>query len=251
MTSCLSGAPEERGGGAAPEAIALVRPLVIVGLHERLETALQGRAIGEVMAAKGHAPVLLQDRALEAFDEPVGPGVPRLGPRVAEAEGATGFIERPLELGAAVGEHAAQPPAGPAVERPHDPPQEVGGGLGRVRREQPGHAVGARGIAGGDLPDLAHALELPDVEGVQAQQLAGLAGRDVPRLAVLGATRSCQRWCRYAAIRLAPQVAALTATLSSSRSVSAANCTGRPGRARCRRGCTPSCPYRSSRWRQR
>src|SRR5260370_33758402 len=57
MTSCLSGAPEERGWGAAPEAIALVRPLVIVGLHERLETALQGRAIGEVTAAKGHAPV--------------------------------------------------------------------------------------------------------------------------------------------------------------------------------------------------
>src|SRR6266851_609713 len=218
MTSCLSGAPEERGWGAAPEAIALVRPLVIVGLHERLETALQGRAIGEVTAAKGHAPVLLQDRALEAFDEPVGPGVPRLGPRVAEAERAAGLIERPFELGAAVGEHAAQPPAGPAVERQHDPTQEVGGGLGRVRGQEPRHAVGARGIAGRDLPDLAHALELPDVEGVQTHQLAWLAGGHMPRLA------------------------ALTATLSSSRSVSGASCTGRPGRARCRRGCTPSWP---------
>jgi hypothetical protein len=176
MTSCFSGAPEERGWGAAPEAIALVRPLVIVGLHERLETALQGRATGEVTAAKGHTPVLLQDRALEAFDEPVGPGVPRLGPRVAEAERAAGLIERPFELGAAVGEHAAQPPAGPAVERQHDPTQEVGGGLGRVRGQEPRHAVGARGIAGRDLPDLAHALELPDVEGVQTHQLAGLAG---------------------------------------------------------------------------
>src|SRR6266851_692455 len=242
MTSCLSGAPEERGWGAAPEAIALVRPLVIVGLHERLETALQGRAIGEVTAAKGHAPVLLQDRALEAFDEPVGPGVPRLGPRVAEAERAAGLIERPFELGAAVGEHAAQLPAGPAVERPHDPTQEVGGGLGRVRGQEPRHAVGARGIAGRDLPDLAHALELPDVEGVQTHQLAWLAGGRMPRCTVLGATRSCQRWRRYAAIRLAPHVAALTATLSSSRSVSGASCTGRPGRARCRRGCTPSWP---------
>jgi len=87
MTSGPSGAPEERGWGAAPEAIALVGSLVIVGLHERLEAALQGRATGEVTAAKGHAPVLVQDRALEAFDEPRGPGLPRFGPRVAEAEG--------------------------------------------------------------------------------------------------------------------------------------------------------------------
>ena len=100
--SSPSGAPEERGWGATPEAIALVGPLVIVGLHEPLETALQGRATGEVTAAKGHAPVFLQDRALEAFDKAVSPGVPRLGARVAEAQGVTGFIERPLELGAAV-----------------------------------------------------------------------------------------------------------------------------------------------------
>src|SRR5258705_9667042 len=114
MTSCLSGAPEERGWGAAPETIALVRPLVIVGLHERLETALQGRAIGEVTAAKGHAPMLLPDRALAGFHEPVGPCVPPLGPRVGEAGGAASLLERPLELGAAGGGRPAQPPAGPA-----------------------------------------------------------------------------------------------------------------------------------------
>src|SRR5258705_9311766 len=113
MTSCLSGAPEERGWGAAPETIALVRPLVIVGLHERLETALQGRAIGEVTAAKGHAPVLLQDRALEAFDEPVGPGVPRLGPRVAGTQRAAGPLQPPLLHGAPRGGPAAQPPPRP------------------------------------------------------------------------------------------------------------------------------------------
>src|SRR4030081_2150188 len=77
VTSSPSGAPEERGGGAAAEAVPLVRPLVIVGLHERLETALQGCATGEVAAAKGHAPMFLQDRALEPFDETVGPGIPR------------------------------------------------------------------------------------------------------------------------------------------------------------------------------
>jgi hypothetical protein len=46
-------------------------------------------------------------------------------------------------------------------------------------------------------------------------------------------------------MRLAPHVATLTATLNTNRSVSAASCTGRPGRARCRRGCTPSWPHYS------
>ena len=36
------------------------------------------------------------------------------------------------------------------------------------------------------MPHLAHALELPDVEGVQTHELAGLAGSDMPRPAVLG-----------------------------------------------------------------
>lgn len=37
------------------------------------------------------------------------------------------------------------------------------------------------------MPDLPHALELPDVEGVQANQLAGRGGLDVARDAPLGA----------------------------------------------------------------
>ena len=136
MRSGPSGAPEERGGGEAPEVIALVGSLVIVGLHERLEAALQGRATGEVTAVKGHAPVLLQDRALEAFGEAVGPGMPRFGPRMAEAEGVADLIELSSELGAAVGKHAAQPPASPTAKRQRDPTQEVGGGLGRVRGQE-------------------------------------------------------------------------------------------------------------------
>ena len=81
MRSSPRGAPEERGWGAAADAIALMRPFVVVGLHEGLEAVLQGRPAGEVTAAKGHAPVFLQDRGLEAFDKAVSPGVPRLGAR--------------------------------------------------------------------------------------------------------------------------------------------------------------------------
>ena len=162
-----------------------MRALVIVGLHESIEASLERRSTREVAPTEGHAPVLLQDRALQPLDEPVRPGVPRLRPGVAEAERPTGLIERALELGAPVGEYPAQPPARPAIQRHQEAMQEVGGRLGIVGRQQPRHAVGACGIAGRDLPDLAHALELPDVEGVHAHQLAGLAGGDVPRLAVL------------------------------------------------------------------
>jgi len=123
------------------------------------------------------------------------------------------------------------------------------------------------GLAGSHMPRLA-VLSLPQGAARPLGEQAGRLQRAVlehgqplpacrqPRapqgsLHCAGATRSCQRWRRYAAIRLAPHVAALTATLSSSRSVSGASCTGRPGRARCRRGCTPSWPYRSNRSRQR
>jgi hypothetical protein len=132
--------------------------------------------------------VFLQDRALEPFNKPVRPRMPWLRPGVAQAQGATGLIERAVELGAAVGEHAPQAPAGPAVERQHDPPQEVSGGRRGVCGQQPGYAVGAR-----DLPDLAHAFELPDVEGVQTHQFAGLAGGHMPRLAVLGPPQGAAR----------------------------------------------------------
>src|SRR5260370_35036948 len=98
MTSCASGAPEERGWGTAADAISLVGPLVIVGLHERLETPLQGRPTGEVAATKGDAPMLLQDRALDPSDEAAGPGMPRLPPGSAQSQGAAGLIDRPLGL---------------------------------------------------------------------------------------------------------------------------------------------------------
>src|SRR5258705_2949585 len=143
MTSCASGAPEERGWGTAADAIALVAPLVIGGRHERLETPLQGRPTGEVAATKGDAPMFLQDRALEPFDEAVGPGMPRLRPGMAQSQGAAGLIERAFELGAAVGEHATQPPAGSAVKRYHDPTPKVGAGFGGGRPEPPGQPAGA------------------------------------------------------------------------------------------------------------
>jgi hypothetical protein len=65
-------APEERGRGATAEAVPLVRPLRVVVAHEAVVGPLQGRAVGEVAAPERHPPVLLENGALQPFDEAVG-----------------------------------------------------------------------------------------------------------------------------------------------------------------------------------
>ena len=97
-------------------------------------------------------------------------------PRPRQAQG-----EDALELAAAVGEDALDAEAR-ASELRHDVlAQEASGDRGvGIADEERGEAVGGGGIAGGDLPDLADALEVADVEAVEADELAGLLGLDVP-----------------------------------------------------------------------
>ena len=83
-------APDERARGSTANAVALVRSLGVVVAHEAIEGALQGRAAREVTAPEHHAPELLEDRALQPFDEAVGPGMAGFRARVPEAELATG-----------------------------------------------------------------------------------------------------------------------------------------------------------------
>src|SRR5262252_10154562 len=84
-----------------------MRALGVVVAHEAVEGPLQRRARREVAAPEGHAPELLENRALEALNKPVGPGVTRFGASVPQAEVATGDIKGALELRAAIGEHPA------------------------------------------------------------------------------------------------------------------------------------------------
>src|ERR1043166_8522919 len=95
MSSPRDHAPDERGRCATAEAIALMRPLGVVVPHEAVEGSLQRLARREVAPPEGHAPELLEDRALQALDEAIGPGVPRFGPCVPQAELVTGDIKRP------------------------------------------------------------------------------------------------------------------------------------------------------------
>jgi len=119
------GAPEEGGWGLAAEAIAVMGALMVVEAQERVEAALQGRPTGEIAPAEGHAPVLLQDRALQALDEAIGPGMPWFRARVAQTESVAHRIEGAMEFGPPVGQHPAQPPAGPAIVRQEDRPQKL------------------------------------------------------------------------------------------------------------------------------
>src|SRR5262245_11436746 len=118
MSSLSGHAPDERGRGPTADAIALVRPFVVVVAHEVVEGPLQRRATGEVAATEDDAPELLENRALQPFDEPVGPGMARFRPRMAEVELAAGHIKGALEFRAAVGEYA-----------PHRPPRSLEVGL--------------------------------------------------------------------------------------------------------------------------
>src|SRR6266481_2795720 len=98
MTLLRRHSPDERGRGSTTHTIALVRALGVVVAHEVVESSLQGRTVGEVAAAERHTPELLEDRALQPFDEAVGPRMAGFRARVPHAELATGRIKRSLEL---------------------------------------------------------------------------------------------------------------------------------------------------------
>src|SRR3989442_6145352 len=184
MSSVVDRAPDERGRGATAHSVALMGTVLVVVAHEGVQRALEREAAREVPTAKDHAPVLLQDGALQPLDEAVGPGMARFGARVTNPERATRLIEGAFEFGATIGQYAADLPAGTLIVRHHDVAQKRGRVGGEMSGQQPGQAVRRGRIAGRNLPDLADALEVADVEGVQTDQLAGLRGRHVARAPV-------------------------------------------------------------------
>ena len=132
MKSCLDGAPDERGRCPAAEPVALMRSLVVVIAHKLGERPLQRWATGKVSASEGDAPVLLQDRALQALNEAVGPGMTRLRAGVAQAELPTGLIEGSVELGAPVGQDIKM-----TLRYAHLAPDHLRSEMSRTERSQP------------------------------------------------------------------------------------------------------------------
>ena len=99
---------------------------MVVELQIALQRAFQVGDLCEVAPAELHAPVLVEDRPLEAFHEAVGERVPGLGSRVPDREPSARIVEGALELAAAVGEHATNFPAGLAEVGDHSVAEEAG-----------------------------------------------------------------------------------------------------------------------------
>ena len=71
---CRHGATENGRRRAAPDAVAMMRSLEVVELHEPVQAVIERRPAGEVVPAKDHAPVLGETGLLQALHEAVGPG---------------------------------------------------------------------------------------------------------------------------------------------------------------------------------
>lgn len=159
-----------------------MRSLVVVEVKEPLQGRVQLLRGGEIPAAEGDAPMLVKDRALQALDEAVRPGVVRLGARVSDPEVVTRRIETALEFTASVREDPLERPSGGLVERQQGVDEEAHGMVAGGGRDDTGNGVGTGRIARRDLPDLPDALEAADVERVETDELSRLAGLDVSSL---------------------------------------------------------------------
>src|SRR5262245_12196941 len=175
---------EDRGRRLAADAVTMVRPVEVVELHEVTEAAIERGAAGEVVTPEHDAPVLGEDRLLQALDEAVGPSVTRPNPGVADSEGHAGGIELGFKLTAA--RVRSRPPlqAGTADSGAQAGVEKLSDGARRQLGQDSGHAVGARRIASGDLPHFADALELADVERVETEQVRRVSRLDVATMAV-------------------------------------------------------------------
>ena len=124
--------------------------------------------------------MLLQNGALKALHKAVGPGMSGLDASVADPQLTAGLIKGALELAAPVREPPLDRPTCGLKEGDELLLQEACSMLGSSRRNDGGRSVGTGRIAGRELPDLPHALELADVESVQADQFSGVGDLHMP-----------------------------------------------------------------------
>jgi len=166
------GAEEELSRYVALEPIAAMGTFEVVEAQEAIQGFLELPPGCEVSAAEDHTPVLVQDGSLQTLDEAIGPAVAGFGSRVADGEALAGLVEVGLEFVAVIAEDALEFPARGAIAGQYDFAEEGAGGLCGRPRHDAGEGEGAGGITGSELPDRSHALELADVERVDADKFA-------------------------------------------------------------------------------
>ena len=149
-------------GRPATQAVATMRPLRVVEDEKPVQRPVQGPRRPKVVPAELDTPVLMQNRPLQAFDEPVGPRVPRLRPRVPHLVGGTRRDEARLELLAVVRQHPLQTPARRTIARPHDLGQKGGHFRGgHLAHDDPGPPERRGAVTAGQLPDFPATFSFP------------------------------------------------------------------------------------------
>src|SRR5436190_1073729 len=155
---------------------ALMRPLLVVVDEPGIEIGLQflDRAID--LFTERHPIELVEQRAMEALADPVG--LWALGLCAAVIDVLDRQVELVLvafpaaELGAAIGQHPAQPDAVLIVERHHPIVEDLGGGDWRLSVIELGEGHLGVGIDKGLLINPPDALQRANVEGVLRAAIA-------------------------------------------------------------------------------
>lgn len=178
------GGVDDIGGDAAFGDAAVVGAVGVVGVEVVGEVAGEAAVSDVEVAGEAWPPALFQDGLVEAFDVAVGLGSAGAGAGVAGAELLECLVEAAVEFVAVVGQYPLElPTAGGEVsgDASGDLAGLFCGGVSGGAVDQMGPCVGGVAVDRGDLPDrVLAAPETADEEAVDADQLAGPIGVDMP-----------------------------------------------------------------------
>jgi hypothetical protein len=157
----------------APHVVAVVAPAVVVGDQPGVGLGPELADRGEVTAVEGRAPALLEHGALKALADSVVIGGSGRDPLVAQTLGdQVGPEVSCFVLGPVVREDGPDPhPVAPVVAQDLVDEAHGVGGVDRAEHDGDDRPAG-EDVDGGELVHLAHPLELADVEGIHADELA-------------------------------------------------------------------------------
>src|SRR5262245_16030617 len=160
-------------------------PLEVVVLQEAVKVTLNLGRFEIPGGAAGDTEALVEQRAVHALDEAVGPGRANLGrPMLDTVHGQEQFegvlLGAPAVLSTIVGKDRPDGDAQRLVEGQDALVEEVTGSNGHLRRVDLREGEGAEDVDDDLDVDLPDALERAPVERVLVEQLAGLGGFDVP-----------------------------------------------------------------------
>jgi len=145
---------EDGRGRAALDPIAVMRSVEVVEAHEALEAAIERGTTDEIVAPEDDAPMLGEDRLLQALHEAIRPRVAGFDAGVANTQLRAGGGELGMELTAAVRQDPPHRPAGARDRRHQDVAEEPSHRGGGQLLQDASYAVRAGRIAGGDLPGI-------------------------------------------------------------------------------------------------